>query len=92
MDEFIIAKGDSRASCHFFRPGDASVLEDIAEHNGPPVHQPDNTALTSQGTGNVPLLKKNSKQDQQAMILKNLKKNLHWYPWVSFVMMTVRLF
>ena len=56
-----------------FCPEDASVIEDIAEHNGSHVHQPDNTALTSQGIGNLPLLNKLSKQAQEAMILKNLK-------------------
>ena len=39
------------------------------------MHQPDNTALTSQGTGNVLLSNKLSKTARQALILKNLQSS-----------------
>ena len=55
---YIIAKRDSRASCHFFCPDNATVLDNITNHSGLTVQQPDNTALLLQGTGNFLLLKK----------------------------------
>ena len=53
----IIAKGDSAATAHYFRLQDADVLENKTNITGPTIKQPDNTDLTSEGTGTIPLSK-----------------------------------
>ena len=58
---------------HYFRPQDTKVLSNIKEVNGPIVKQPDNTELTTGGTGTVPLSTHLSKTAQSAMILPTLK-------------------
>ena len=69
----IIAKGDSAATAHYFRLQDADVLENKTNITGPTIKQPDNTDLTSEGTGTIPLSKHLSEEAQTAMIIPNLK-------------------
>ena len=73
--EYIIAKGDSGASNHYFRPEDKKVLTNIVPTIGPDVHQPDNTVLTTDGTGTVPIDNTLSKEAKKAMILPELKSS-----------------
>ena len=69
----IIAKGDSAATAHYFRLQDADVLENKTNIKGPTIKQPDNTDLTSEGSGTIPLSKHLSAEAQTAMIIPNLK-------------------
>ena len=69
----IIAKGDSAATAHYFRLQDADVLENKTNIKEPTIKQPDNTDLTSEGSGTIPLSKHLSAEAQTAMIIPNLK-------------------
>ena len=69
----IIAKGDSGATSHYFRPQDASILDNVQKTQGPMVKQPDNTDLATGGTGKIPLSNELSIAAQTAMILPTLK-------------------
>ena len=71
--DYIIAKGDSGASNHYFRPEDKRVLSNITPANGPDVHQPDSTVLTTEATGTVPIDDSLSADAKKAMILPDLK-------------------
>ena len=75
-EEYIIAKGDSGASNHYFRPEDRRVLTKVLPATGPDVHQPDSTVLTTEATGTIPIDKSLSWKVQQAMILPQLKSAL----------------
>ena len=58
---------------HYFRSQDTTVLSNIKEADGPTVKQPDNTEITTGGTGTVPLLAHLSTTAQSEMILPTLK-------------------
>ena len=69
----IIAKGDSGATNHYWKQVDCQVLINIQHIPGPSVHQPNNTALASTGTGQLPLSTSLSPTGKQAMIIPALK-------------------
>ena len=73
--QFIIAKGDSGASNHYFCSEDRNVLTNVTTTLGPDVHQPDNTVLKTQGTGLVPIDDTLSPEAKKAMILPELKSS-----------------
>ena len=68
-----MAKGDSGASTHYIQLEDAGVLQNKQKELGPLVHQPDNTGLWAEGSGQLPISTKLSKEAQRAYILPNLK-------------------
>ena len=69
----IIAKGDNGASNHYFQSEDKAVPTSITTTIGPNVHQQDNTVLTTEGTGMIPIDDTLSLEAQKAMLLPRLK-------------------
>ena len=72
----IIAKGDSGASRHYFKPSDANVLQNISPATDVKVILPDNSELTSTHKGLLPILSNEiSQQAKTSTILKNLNSS-----------------
>ena len=71
--DYIIAKGDSGASNHYFQTEDKRVLSDIKPATGLDVHQPDSTVLTTEATGIIPIDETLSSKATKAMVLPQLK-------------------
>ena len=51
----VVAKADSGASKHYFRPQDINVLDNIIDEDGPTVALPDNTTLHATKSGTLPI-------------------------------------
>ena len=51
----VVAKADSGASKHYFRPQDINVLDNIIDEDGPTVALPDNTTLHATKAGTLPI-------------------------------------
>ena len=71
--DYIIAKGDSGASNHYFQTEDKRVLSDIKPATGPDVHQPDSTVLITEATGIIPIDETLSSKVTKVMVLPQLK-------------------
>ena len=69
---FILAKGDSAASGHFFRPDDAHVLVDVEQECDVKVTLPDNDVIGSSHTGQLPNLPNLPLLATQASVLPRL--------------------
>ena len=67
-----IAKGDSGASSHFWRPQDEHVLTDIATEEGPPIKLPNATTINDNKIGHLPIPEL-SKKATKTRILSELK-------------------
>ena len=50
-----IAKADSGATNHYFRPNDSSTLEHVSPANGPQIMLPNNMSLTATNVGLLPI-------------------------------------
>ena len=68
----MIAKGDSAASSHYWRPRDKRVLEDIEKCLGPSVILPNNELIASTERGQIPLSSLLTKEAKTASILPKL--------------------
>ena len=68
----IMAKGDSAASKHYWRPQDKKVLDEIEQCLGPSVLLPNNTTIVSTKKGQVPFSSDLSKEAKTAQILPRL--------------------
>ena len=71
--EFVIAKGNSAASSHYWRPQDINVLDNIENHRGPSVLLLNNELISSTQRGRIPLNILLSKEARQASILTQLQ-------------------
>ena len=67
-----MAKGDSAASSHYWRPQDKIVLDKIENCLGPSVLLPNNDMISSTEKGQIPLSNVLSKSAKTAMILPQL--------------------
>ena len=75
-NNFIIAKGDSGASKHYFTHADTKVLQNVTPLTSTKVILPDNSMLTSSHVGMLPIKCKHlSQQAKSATVLKNLKSS-----------------
>ena len=73
---YIIAKGDSGASRHYFKPSDAKVLHNVTPATDVKVILPDNSQLTSTHKGLIPIESKElSQQAKTSTILKDLNSS-----------------
>ena len=67
-----MAKGDSAASSHYWRPEDTIILDNIKKCKGPSVLLPNNELISSTKKGQLPLSNALSHNAQTAMILLKL--------------------
>ena len=52
----VVAKADSGATKHYFRPQDSNILKNLHQiEGGTPVHLPDGSAIQTTHQGNLPL-------------------------------------
>jgi hypothetical protein len=70
---YCIAKGDSGASNHYWRPSDKDVLKNTQTISGPVVQLPNNTTIQATESGELPLHNSLTATARQAFILPNLK-------------------
>ena len=70
-----VAKADSGASAHFWRPQDAKILTNIHNETGPPVKLPDATTINDTQVGYPPLSNLLSAKAKKARILSDLKSS-----------------
>ena len=68
----VIAKGDSAATGHFFRPEDTHVLVNMRKECGPLVTLPDNDVIGSSHTAQLPTLPSLSTQATKTAVLPQL--------------------
>ena len=68
----VWAKGDSAASSNYWRPQDKIVLNNLEKCQGPSVQLPNNTMISSNERGQIPLSNMLSKQAKTAQILPKL--------------------
>ena len=73
--EIVIAKGDSAASSHYWRPRDKRALNDIEIYLGPSVLLPNNELISSTEKGQIPLSALLSKAAKTASILPKLESS-----------------
>ena len=71
----VIAKADSGATSHYWKPEDAHILDHIQDHNGPLVALPDMSTLQSTQQGTIPLSLALTKTSTTANILPGLKSS-----------------
>ena len=62
VSPYIMVKGDSVASIHYWREEDKQCLTNIKYFNGPSILLPNNSKITADRKGQLPLLKKLSTQ------------------------------
>ena len=70
---YCIAKGDSGASNHYWRPSDKDVLKNTQTISGPVVQLPNNTTIQATESGELPLHNSLTATVRQAFILPKLK-------------------
>ena len=73
VSPFIMAKGDSAASSHYWRKEDEICLNDVKKFAGPSVLLPNKETITATQRGQLSLSPELSSQAQTAMILPQLK-------------------
>ena len=71
----IIAKGDSGATNHYWRPEDVNCLKNLHDVEGPTVVLPDNTAIKANQEGTLPIKNSLSSCAQKVTILPHLKSS-----------------
>ena len=70
----VVAKADSGASCHYFRPQDAPILRQVQHiQTSPTVQLPDDTTITGNKKGLLPLSSSLSNCAKTAHIFPHLK-------------------
>ena len=69
----VIAKADTGASKHYFKPTDATVITNVTPTTtSPEIQLPNNTTISATHIGTLPLSTKLTKQAQQVQILPQL--------------------
>ena len=73
--KFIIAKGDSGATHHYWRSQDTSCIRNETDIIGPAVRLPNNTTIQVTRQGQLPLAPALSNRAKKVMILPSLKSS-----------------
>ena len=71
-EDYVMAKGDSAASQHYWRQEDIECLHDIKKYTGPTVKLPNNETITSTSQGNLAISNKLSSAARTANIFPKL--------------------
>ena len=71
----VIAKGDSGATNHYWRPEDKHVLDEIKKDTSIKVTLPNSQGIQSTDKGTLPISKYLSKKAQQATVLPQLSSS-----------------
>ena len=74
-NDIVIAKGDSGATKHYWRPKDKDVLNDLELFQGAKVTLPNNVSIQSTEKGNIPFSAKLSASAKDASILPGLESS-----------------
>ena len=71
----MLAKGDSAASHHYWKPTDSHILQEYTSQQGPSVHQSDNSTLVFTGAGYLPLHSSITRGGYHTMVLLQLRSS-----------------
>ena len=71
----VLAKGDSGASDHYFRPEDQHCLSDLRAVKSPPIMLPDHTTLQGSEMGTLPFDPGISQKACEGKVLPGLKSS-----------------
>ena len=74
-NDIVIAKGDSGATKHYWRPKDKDVLNDLKSFQGANVTLPNNVSIQSTEKGNIPFSEKLSEAAKDASVLPGLESS-----------------